>query len=62
MSEKVFYDDGWDAAHKGEPIDYSATEDWKDGWLDYWDAEPQDRMPFHELVDHELGLVKGEDY
>ena len=34
MTEKIFYDHGWNARVKGEEYDQSAKRDWSDGWND----------------------------
>lgn len=43
MSEKIYYDNGWNARVRGEPFDPDAYRDWRDGWKDCNEAPEQDR-------------------
>jgi hypothetical protein len=36
--QKRFYDQGWNAAHRGEDHDPGAFSDWQEGWADYQTA------------------------
>lgn len=44
MSEKRFYDHGWNARVRGEPYDHTASRDWRDGWKDCDEAPEAARV------------------
>jgi hypothetical protein len=40
---KKFYDEGWNARVRKEAYDRFASRDWRDGWKDCNEADPEDR-------------------
>jgi hypothetical protein len=63
MSEQAkFYDEGWNAAHRGEPFRVAGTTlSWRDGWRDYQDAAPEHRKPFKECLATLPPVVEGDE-
>ena len=51
MSEKKFYDHGWNARVRVERYDSKASRDWRDGWKDCDEAPASYQTLFDRGLD-----------
>lgn len=47
---RKFYDEGWNARCRGEPLERPATRDYVDGWRDCYGASVEDRVLFQDVT------------